>query len=93
MTVTVPAAAKPGAMAIEVKGTDTEGKTSSLCLQLGPVKSGELAVVSTLAPPTKSRKNLEFILDASGSMKTMLGKKSRWDTALDTLEGTYGTGT
>ncbi len=88
MTVTVPAAAKPGAMAIEVKGTDAEGKTSSLCLQLGPVKSGELGVVSTLSPPTKSRKNLEFILDASGSMKTMLGKKSRWDTALDTLADT-----
>jgi len=86
MTVTVPAGAKPGAMALEVKGTDTDGKTTSLCLQLSPVKSGELAVVNTLAPPTKTRKNLEFILDASGSMKTLMGKKSRWDTALETLE-------
>jgi hypothetical protein len=86
MTLTVPAGAKPGPMALEVKGTDTDGKTTSLCLQLGPVTSGDLAVVNTLAPPTKTRKNLEIILDASGSMKTLLGKKSRWDTALDTLE-------
>jgi hypothetical protein len=86
LTVTVPAAAKPGPMALEVKGTDTDGKTTSLCLQLGPVKGGELSVVNTLAPPTKTRKNLEIILDASGSMKALMGKKSRWDTALDTLE-------
>jgi hypothetical protein len=86
MTVTVPAGAKPGPMGLEVKGTDTDGKTTSLCLQLAPVKGGELSVVNTLAPPTKTRKNLEIILDASGSMKALLGKKSRWDTALDTLE-------
>jgi hypothetical protein len=86
MTLTVPAGAKPGPMGLEVKGTDTDGKTTLLCLQLGPVKGGELSVVNTLAPPTKTRKNLEIILDASGSMKALMGKKSRWDTALDTLE-------
>jgi hypothetical protein len=87
MTVTVPAGAKPGAMALEVKGTDTDGKTSSLCLQLGPPKGGELQVISTLAPPTKTRKNLEIILDASGSMKALMaGKKTRWDVALATLQ-------
>ena len=86
MTLTVPAGAKPGAMALEVKGTDTEGRTNSLCLQLGPPKNGELSVVSALSPPTKTRKNLEIILDASGSMKALMGQRSRWDTALATLQ-------
>ncbi len=86
LTVNVPAGANPGQAIVEVTGTDATGKTSSLCLRLGPALTGELAVVSTLRPPSKTRKNLEIILDASGSMKTMLGKQSRWDTALDTLE-------
>jgi Ca-activated chloride channel family protein len=42
--------------------------------------------VSALSPPTKTPKNLEFVLDASGSMKMLMGKKSRWDTALSTLQ-------
>jgi hypothetical protein len=87
LTVTVP----PGAaapMAIEVKGTAADGKTQSLCLQLGPMKAGEIGVISTLAPPSKTRKNLEIILDASGSMKTLMAaKKTRWDVALETLRG------
>jgi hypothetical protein len=62
LTLTVPAGAAVQPFAVEVKGTATDGKTSSLCLQLGPAKAGELAVVSTLAPPTKTRKNLEIIL-------------------------------
>jgi hypothetical protein len=87
LTITVPpGTAKP--MAVEVKGTAADGKTQSLCLQLGPPKAGELAVVSALAPPAKTRKNLEIILDASGSMKTLMGaKKTRWDVALETLQG------
>jgi hypothetical protein len=86
LTVAIPAGAKTVASALEVKGTDAEGKTSTLCLQLEPAKTGALTVVSGLAPPTKTGKNLEIILDASGSMKAMLGKKSRWQTALDTLQ-------
>ncbi len=85
-TVTLPAGGAVKPFAIEVKGTATDGKTNSLCLQLGPTKAGELAVISTLAPPTKTRKNLEIILDASGSMKTPMGsKQTRWDVALETL--------
>lgn len=85
LTLTLPAALKQAAAAVEVKGVDSAGKTNSLCLQLVPPRSGELAVVSALERPQKTRKNLEIILDASGSMKTALGKKSRWDTALATL--------
>jgi hypothetical protein len=88
MTVTVPPGALVRPFALEVKGTATDGNTSSLCLQLGPAKNGEISVVSTLSPASKTRRNLEIILDASGSMKTLMGKKSRWDTALDTLEET-----
>jgi hypothetical protein len=85
-TVTLPAGGAVKPFAIEVKGTAVDGKTNSLCLQLGPTKAGELAVISTLAPPTKTRKNLEIILDASGSMKTPMGaKQTRWDVALETL--------
>jgi hypothetical protein len=85
-TVTLPAGGAVKPFAIEVKGTAGDGKTNSLCLQLGPTKAGELAVISTLAPPTKTRKNLEIILDASGSMKTLMGaKQTRWDVALETL--------
>jgi hypothetical protein len=86
LTVTLPPDAKPAPLAIEVKGADAAGKVNTLCLQFGPPRNGELSIVSALAPPTKTRKNLEIILDASGSMKTAMGKKTRWDVALDTLK-------
>jgi hypothetical protein len=86
LTLTLPAGAKPAPLAVEVKGTDAAGKTNTLCLQLGPPKGGELSIVSALTPPTKTRKNIEIILDASGSMKTLMGKKTRWDVALETLQ-------
>jgi len=88
-TLTLPANAKP--QALEVKGLDPAGKTNSLCLQLVQPTTGELAVVSTLARPTATRKNLEIILDASGSMKTALGKKTRWSTAHDVLRQVLAT--
>jgi hypothetical protein len=86
LALTLPAGAKPAPLAVEVKGTDASGKVNTLCLQLGPARSGELTIASALPPPTKMRRNLEIILDASGSMKTLMGKKSRWDVALDTLQ-------
>jgi hypothetical protein len=86
LTLTLPAGAKPAPLAVEVKGTDAAGKVNTLCLQLGPPKGGELSIVSALTPPTRTRKNIEIILDASGSMKTAMGKKTRWDVALDTLQ-------
>jgi len=87
--LTLPANVKP--QALEVKGLDAAGKSNTLCLQLVPPTTGELAVVSTLAQPTATRKNLEIILDASGSMKTALGKKTRWSTAHDVLRQVLAT--
>lgn len=89
LSLTLPSSLDAPTFAVEVKGSDAKGTTSSLCLQFAPPTAGELAVVSTLAPPTKTRKNLEIILDASGSMKTVLSaqdKKTRWDVALETLD-------
>jgi len=87
LALTLPPGGAVKPFAVEVKGTATDGKTNSLCLQLGPTKAGELAVVSTLAPPTKTRRSLEIILDVSGSMKTPMGaKQTRWDVALETLD-------
>jgi hypothetical protein len=85
LTLTLPAGAKPAPLAVEVKGTDSAGKSNLLCLQLGPPTMGELAVVSDLGG--KRPNNLEIVLDVSGSMKTPLGKKTRWSTALDVLHG------
>jgi hypothetical protein len=86
MTLTVPATAAVRAAAVEVKGTDPDGKVNSLCLQIGPPRTGELHVVSALRPPSRTGKNVEIILDASGSMKAPLQRKrSRWDVALETL--------
>jgi Ca-activated chloride channel family protein len=48
-------------------------------------------VISKLARPPATRKNLEIILDASGSMKTALGKKTRWTTAHDVLQQVLAT--
>jgi hypothetical protein len=91
LSLTLPAALPNPSFAVSVKGADAAGKTNSLCLQFGPATTGELSVVSALAPPTKTRKNLEIILDASGSMKTPLaGKKTRWDVALETLDQVLG---
>jgi hypothetical protein len=85
LTVTIPPGA-PEAMALTVKGADAAGTEGWLCLFLSPPTSGTLSIESTLAPPVKSQKNLEIILDGSGSMKTAMGKKSRWQTALDVLD-------
>jgi hypothetical protein len=91
LSVTLPANAKPTPQALEVKGVDAAGKTNTLCLQLVEPQTGELSVVSMLARPPKTRKNLEIILDASGSMKTPMGKKTRWTTSLDVLRRVLAT--
>jgi hypothetical protein len=85
-SLTLPANAPSTPQALEVKGVDENGKTNSVCLQLVQPSTGELSVVSTLARSPATRKNLEIILDASGSMKLPLGKKTRWTTAHDVLQ-------
>lgn len=49
-------------------------------------RTGSIQVESRLPRTKKPSKNLEIILDASGSMKLALGKKTRWTTALDVLK-------
>ena len=90
-SLALPANAPSIPQALEVKGIDANGKANSVCLQLVQPTTGELAVVSKLARPAKSSKNLEIILDASGSMKTPLGKKTRWTTAHDVLQQVLAT--
>ena len=90
-SLTVPANAPSTPQALQVKGVDAAGKTNTLCLQLVQPQTGELSVISKLGRPAATRKNLEIILDASGSMKTALGKKTRWTTAHDVLRQVLST--
>jgi hypothetical protein len=85
LTVTTSGAASPKERLITVRGRDAAGKTNVLCLSLPERRTGGLAVLSGLRKDKKPTKNLEIILDASGSMKIPLGKKTRWATALDVL--------
>jgi len=85
LTVKTTSASPPGDHRLAVRGTDAAGKTNVLCLNLAERRSGSIQVVSGLQRTKKPTKNLEIILDASGSMKLPLGKKTRWATALDVL--------
>jgi Mg-chelatase subunit ChlD len=86
LTVKTTSASPPGAHRLAVRGTDAAGKTNVLCLYLSERRSGSIRVISGLQRTKKPTKNLEIILDASGSMKLPLGKKTRWTTALDVLK-------
>lgn len=79
-------AASPKPHTLTVCGTDANGITTTLCLDLVERKTGGIQVVGELQRDKKPTKNLEIILDSSGSMKLALGKKTRWATALDVLE-------
>jgi hypothetical protein len=85
LTVTVPPGA-PESVALTVTGIDPAGTSTWACLFLSPARSGSLSITSTLAPPAKAGNNIEIILDGSGSMKTLMGKVSRWQTALGVLK-------
>jgi Mg-chelatase subunit ChlD len=85
LTVKTTSASPPGDHRLAVRGTDAAGKTNVLCLNLAERRSGSIQVISDLQRTKKPTKNLEIILDASGSMKLPLGKKTRWTTALDVL--------
>jgi len=86
LTVTTTAAAKRGAHVLSVRGVDAAGKTSTLCLNLVERKTGGLKIGTALGTSRKSSKNLEIILDESGSMKLPLGKSTRIATARKVLE-------
>jgi hypothetical protein len=86
LTVTASPTASPKSRVISVRGKDANGKSNVLCLALPERTTGGLTVLSGLRKDKTPTKNLEIILDASGSMKLPLGKKTRWATAQDVLK-------
>ena len=86
LTVTTAATAALTSKVISVRGRDAAGKSNILCLALPERKTGSVKVVSTLRKDKPPTKNLEIILDASGSMRTLLGKQTRWATAQQVLK-------
>ncbi len=86
LTVRTTGESPRGLHTLAVRGTDTAGKTNLLCLNLTERMTGSIGVTSGLQRTKKPTKNLEIVLDASGSMKLPLGKKTRWATALDVLQ-------
>jgi hypothetical protein len=90
LTVTTSPTASIASKVITVRGKDTAGKSNRLCLDLPERRTGGLTVLSGLRKDKKPTRNLEIILDASGSMKLPLGKTTRWATALDVLADVVG---
>jgi len=86
LTVTAGPAASLKSNVVAVRGRDAAGKSNVVCLNLPERTSSSLMVVSGLTPDKTPTKNPEFILDASGSMKALLGKKTRWATAQEVLK-------
>jgi hypothetical protein len=76
-----------GAHALGVRGIDAAGKSALLCLRLPERTSGGLRVTSAALSAKPHAKNLEIILDLSGSMKLPLGKSTRIATARQVLRG------
>lgn len=70
---------------LEVRGTDSAGRCSTLCLKLTERMTGGLHVRNELHRTAKPTKNLEIILDLSGSMKYRLGNSTRIETARKVL--------
>ncbi|MEO8520238.1 MAG: discoidin domain-containing protein [Acidobacteriota bacterium] len=85
LTVAATAAAAPSERTIAVRGVDADGRSNLLCLRLSERLSGALRVVSALPRPSKAKKNIEIILDLSGSMKLPLGRSTRIATARKVL--------
>ena len=71
---------------ISVRGTDAAGKSNALCLALTERKTGGLSINAASLMTQKRAKNLEIILDESGSMKLALGKSTRIATAKAVLK-------
>jgi hypothetical protein len=90
LTVTTAPTASLASKVVAVRGKDAAGKSNVLCLDLPERTTGGLTVLSALQKDKKPTKNIEIILDASGSMKTLLGKKTRWATAIDVLNEVVG---
>ncbi|HWW88829.1 MAG TPA: hypothetical protein VNZ26_34790, partial [Vicinamibacterales bacterium] len=81
LAVTTNAATSRTRHMLVVRGTDASGVTNTLSLTLDERKTGGLQVVTAFPRPKKPTRNLEIILDLSGSMKLPLGKSTRIGTA------------
>jgi hypothetical protein len=86
LTVTAGPTASLKSKVISVRGRDKAGKSNVLCLDLPERKTGGVTVVSALRKDKPPTKNIEIILDASGSMRALLGKQTRWATAQAVLK-------
>lgn len=86
LTVATTRESSPSLHMLSVRGTDAPGRSNALCLQLDERKTGAIQIVSAKSTEKSPSKNLEIILDVSGSMKLGLGKKTRWTTALEVLK-------
>lgn len=89
LSVTTTATASLKEKTIMVRGRDAAGKTNTVCFALPERRTGSISVISLLRQNTadkKPTKNLEIILDASGSMKALLGKQTRWAVAQSVLK-------
>jgi hypothetical protein len=85
-TVTTTAATPAGPHTIFVRGTDAAGKSNAICLALTERTGGGLRIDAGSLTKEKRSKNLEIILDESGSMKLPLGKSTRIATAKAVLK-------
>ena len=91
LIVNTTAQTSKGAHMLEVRGTDANGKSNALCLALTERTTGDIKVVSDLHRARKPTKNLEIILDLSGSMKSRLGNSTRIGTARKVLRQVLAT--
>ena len=89
LTVTTSANTPATAHTLAIKGVDAAGKTNVLCLNLVERTTGGLNITTDLQA-RKPNRNLEIILDESGSMKERLGKSTRIDTARTVLKSVLG---
>jgi hypothetical protein len=81
LMVTTSGSAGPSERTIAVQGTDAAGRSNVLCLRLGERTNGSLRVATEFPHRARTSKNLEVILDLSGSMKLPLGRSTRIATA------------
>jgi hypothetical protein len=81
LTVTTAGNAALTPRTIAVRGVDAGGQSNTLCLRLTERTTGGLRVATDFPHPARPTKNLEIILDLSGSMKLPLGKSTRIATA------------
>ena len=80
LTVTMPSPL-PASLSFGVRAV-AEGGAGTLCLTATERRTGSLKIVSSVqAAAEPIRKNLEIILDLSGSMRQRLGTSTRIDTA------------